>query len=271
MTYLHFLAVFIAPPLLLLALAPGRPHVPRLRFTLLGLPLVALAWTTPWDNYLVATGVWGYGDARVIGTIGYVPIEEYLFMLAQPLLAILWLTRLRLHEAREPEEPADPSVAFTRVAGAAFWLLVALAGALLLGEARTRYLGLILAWAAPVLSLQWWFTGDVVLTRSSRYAVAVLVPVLYLWLADGIAIHLGIWRISEQYTVGLSPAGLPIEEMTFFLVSHLLSVHGALLLLEPGRLAALFGNGAARQPEAPNLSHSAPAAGAPRSRPPANG
>jgi lycopene cyclase domain-containing protein len=243
LSYLAFLGVFIAPPLLLLAVAPGRPRVPRLGIALLALPLIALVYTTPWDNYLVARGVWGYGSGRVLGTIGYVPVEEYLFMLAQPLLAVGWLARCRLHEAPPGTAERGPLPFLrARTAGTVVWLCIAVVGALLLAHEPTRYLGLILAWAAPVLAAQWWFTGDVPLQRSWRYASAVVVPVLYLWLTDAIAIRLGTWSISERYTTGIAPLGLPVEEMTFFLVTHLLSVHGALLLLEPRRLA----RGAAR-------------------------
>ena len=42
--------------------------------------VLAVVYTTPWDNYLVATGVWYYNPALVTGiVIGYVPIEEYTF------------------------------------------------------------------------------------------------------------------------------------------------------------------------------------------------
>lgn len=231
MTYLAFLAIFVAPPLLALALAARKLRTPRFALAAVALPLIALAYTTPWDNYLVATGVWAYGDGRVIGTIGYVPVEEYLFMMAQSLAGVLWLVRCRLHEVPVAHAPA------ARALGAGLWLMVALTGALLLGRESTRYLGLIVAWAAPVLAIQWWFTGDVAVAAFRRYALVVAVPVLYLWLADAIAIRSGAWSISERFTVGVAPFGLPVEEMTFFLLTHLLSVHGALLLLQPARFA----------------------------------
>src|SRR5512144_832716 len=54
--------------------------------------IVAVIYTTPWDNYLVATGVWYYDPNLVSGIkIGWVPIEEYIFFVLQSLLAGLWL------------------------------------------------------------------------------------------------------------------------------------------------------------------------------------
>ena len=89
MSYLAFLLVFIVPPLLVLAWTQRRRlraiH-PRARRFLVLMAVIALVYTTPWDNYLIWRGVWSYGGDRVVGTIGYVPVEEYLFFLLQPLL-----------------------------------------------------------------------------------------------------------------------------------------------------------------------------------------
>lgn len=52
--------------------APGR--------ALLLHVVLAVVYTAPWDNYLVATGVWSYNPGLVTGvTLGWVPIEEYTF------------------------------------------------------------------------------------------------------------------------------------------------------------------------------------------------
>jgi lycopene cyclase domain-containing protein len=48
------------------------------------LATVAFVWTTPWDNYLVKSGVWGYGNNdRVLYVIGFVPVEEYCFFICK--------------------------------------------------------------------------------------------------------------------------------------------------------------------------------------------
>src|SRR5574342_63167 len=53
--------------------------------------LLAVLYTTVWDNYLVATGVWYYNPELVTGIlIGYVPIEEYSFFVVETILAGLW-------------------------------------------------------------------------------------------------------------------------------------------------------------------------------------
>ena len=234
MSYLAFHALFVLPPLLLLARAQwgraARIH-PRARLFLPLMAGIALLYTTPWDNYLVWRGVWSYGSERVIGTIGYVPVEEYLFFLLQPLLTGLWLYRLL-------PAPLAPAGAASRWGGALLYGAAALAGALLLRRPEGTYLGLILAWSAPVLALQWAYAGREIWARRRAWALGVAAPTLYLWAADGAAIRLGIWRISEAHTLGPSLGPLPLEEAVFFLATNLLVVQGLILFLYPPGTAA---------------------------------
>ena len=93
-SYLDVLLYFIAPPILILfgftIFHKSKDKSDLLRGTFL-LVVMALLWTTPWDNYLVASGIWSYGEGRVLGTIGYVPFEEYGFFCLQTLLVGLWV------------------------------------------------------------------------------------------------------------------------------------------------------------------------------------
>jgi lycopene cyclase domain-containing protein len=233
-SYLAFLLVFIVPPLLVLAWTQRRrlPGIHPRAGTFLGLmAVIALVYTTPWDNYLIWRGVWSYGGDRVVGTIGYVPVEEYLFFLLQPLLTGLWLCSLL---------PTFPSMAgsASRWTGALVYAAAAAAGVVLLGFEEGTYLGLILAWAAPVLALQWAYAGREIWARRRVFALAVGVPTLYLWAADAVAIHLQIWRISPAHTLGPSLGVLPLEEAVFFLVTNLLVVQGMILFLHPPARAA---------------------------------
>jgi lycopene beta-cyclase len=241
-TYLGFHAVFILPPLVILVWLQRRrirrihPRAPLFLGLIAG---IALAYTTIWDNYLVKRGVWGYGDDRVLGTIGYVPIEEYLFFLLQPVLVGLWLYRLLpagSNAAHRQADRAERRGGAVRWIGAALYAAAALAGIAFLGTRSGTYLGLILVWAAPVLAGQWAFAGGEIWVRRRVLAVAVMVPTLYLWAADAIAIHQGIWHISPVYTLGPALGPLPLEEAVFFLVTNLLVVQGLLLFLYPPRV-----------------------------------
>ena len=230
MTYLGFHAIFILPPLLALLALHRRRGLKRIHrragLYLVGLAAIALVYTTPWDNYLVWRGVWSYGEDRVIGAIGYVPVEEYLFFLLQPLLAGLWLYRLL------PAKPR-PASAGVRWIGGAVYAAAAAAGVFLLQSDAGTYLGLILAWAAPVLAMQWGWAGREIWARRRAWAIGVAVPTLYLWVADAVAIGSGIWTITPRFTLGPAVGPLPLEEAVFFLVTNLLVVQGLLLFLHP--------------------------------------
>ena len=250
MTYFQFHLVFILPLIGLLAwrtraaLLRGERLVGNLsgstRFGFLALfihVLIAVAYTTPWDNYLVYREVWGYPPGRVLFTIGYVPFEEYLFFIFQAVLTGLWLYWL----ARKLNAPA--ATLNSGVAKLARWgsfglsLLLAAVGLVALSFEAGTYLGLILVWAGPVWMLQTGFGGDWLLARWRLVTLGVMVPTVYLWLADRVAIGLNIWWISENFTVGFKPFGLPVEEALFFFVTNTFMVFGLTLALHPQALA----------------------------------
>lgn len=236
MSYFAFHLVFTLPPILLLALVQRQPLAGIGGFRAwLGLPLIvllALVYTTPWDNYLIWRDVWHYGTGRVVGTIGYVPVEEYLFFLLQPILTGLWLYWLlpRISEPVEQEHSTG-----VQTSGTLLWIVLSIVGALMLQWDRSVYLGLILVWAGPVLALQWAVGGQQLWAMRRTWLTGTLIPTLYLWCADRFAIRQGIWSISDVYTTGFELLGLPIEEATFFLVTNLLVTQGLLLLLLMGR------------------------------------
>ena len=240
MTYLQFHLVFIVPPILgLLYLQYRQGGAPAGRFdpggarTLPALGVIlalALAYTTPWDNHLVARGVWGYPPERVLATIGYVPVEEYAFFLLQPILTGLFLFALGRRTA-EPEPTAQGVRRMGGTIGTAFFVLLTALGFLLTGDDSTYYLGLILAWASPIAALQWAVGGGALVTHWRDVMAAVAIPTVYLWLADRIAIGLGIWYISPRYTTGVHLFGLPVEEALFFAYTNVIVVQGLLLFL----------------------------------------
>lgn len=235
MTYLFFHLTFILPPLLLLAgtLAESRTAdadvQARKRWAIPVISAFALSYTIPWDNYLVAKGVWDYGIDRVLMTIGYVPIEEYLFFVLQPILTGLFLLHL-LHRADQKGDAVRPRSAW--IGFLIFLILTGLGAAALLAEWDPGfYMGLILVWACPLLAAMWLYGGETYWAHRTSLIYGTLIPTLYLCIADAVAIATGVWSISSRFTLGVNLFGLPIEEATFFLVTNLLVVKGILLLL----------------------------------------
>ena len=202
--------------------------------------VMALLYTTPWDNYLVANGVWGYPEGKVLATIGHVPIEEYLFFVLQTVITglLLLILGIRFKESKAPN--ISESRLFRPIVAGGF-VFVAAVGLVLTQISWGLYLGLILVWACPILAIQWGFGGDFILRRAKLWVVAVSIPTIYFWFADRIAIGLNIWWISADYTTGIGLLGLPLEEAVFFLITNLMVVSGMLLVLERESRARLTG------------------------------
>jgi lycopene cyclase domain-containing protein len=242
MTYFGFLAIFIGPPLVFLVISnwrmrhrpfPTRLSAFRPLSVVLAHILVALLYTTPWDNYLVATGVWWYEPNLVTGlTLGWVPIEEYTFFIVQTLMTGLWLIWLaRKVQPAQGEIASHPGLRWvsTLILGV-FWVLSLLI--LATGWQPGTYLALILAWALPPIMLQTAFGADILWGYRRLVLPGFIIPTLYLSLADTFAIRSGTWTIDSLQTTGFHfPGGLPVEEFVFFLVTNLLISFGTTLVL----------------------------------------
>ena len=236
MTYLQFHLVFIFPAILVLGMiAYARRRRPRPgRDPGWALPLlaaVAFLYTTPWDNYLVYREVWTYGADRVLGTIGYVPIEEYVFFLLQPVLTGLWYFVVRSFGQKPDEAPAGAGRALV----ATYAALAVVGVVCLILSGHLLYLGLVLGWASPVLAGMAVLAGEKLIRWRRVLVAAVAPPTLYLWIADRYAIGAGIWDITDATRTGIDLFGLPVEEAVFFLVTNLLVVQGLLLFLNEGK------------------------------------
>jgi lycopene cyclase domain-containing protein len=238
LTYAGFLVVFLGPPLAVLLALTWRRLTPQFLVGTTIVGLLGLLYTVPWDNALIARGVWWYGEGAVLATIYRAPVEEYAFIVLQPILTALWLGLLRHRRNATADSDAVGDTATwtslswrTRFAGVGAGLLVGVVGAVMLSTDATFYVGAILAWAAPILVVQWAFGWTHLWRNRKLTALAVGVPTAYLGAADRIAIELGIWSLSPRYTTGVLVAGLPIEEGAFFLLTNVFVVQGLLLFL----------------------------------------
>ena len=244
MAYLYFLAVFVGIPTLFFALLNATLR--RLGFELPsslqawpaltvvgGHVLLALVYTTPWDNYLVATRVWWYNPDLVLGfTFGYVPFEEYLFFVGQTvLLGLALLAAGRLFP--NPALSFRPRP-FLRMGSAGLALVAWLFGLLLLlwDHLPGTYMGLELVWGMIPILIQFAFGADI-LWHHWRPVLWTLLPgTLYLAGADALAIRSGTWTIDPEQSLGVILGGiLPLEEFVFFLLTSSMVVFGVTLVI----------------------------------------
>ncbi|PJF21841.1 MAG: lycopene cyclase domain-containing protein [Phototrophicales bacterium] len=201
---------------------------------LIGHALTAVAYTTPWDNYLVASGVWNYDHNLVNGfKIGWVPIEEYNFFWLQSLLTGSWLQFLSRH-INTDQEAANPNtypLARVIVTGGLGIIWLQQFRDLIMYRERTRYLNLILSWALPPIMLQTAFGGDILWKYRKLVATSIITSTAYLGYIDSLAIGSGTWHIIPEKTIQWEVIdNLPFEELLFFFLTNVLLTFGVTLV-----------------------------------------
>lgn len=118
MTYWGYHLIFTLPWILILAWMVRR-RIRRSHLFCWGLVCtIVFAFTTPWDNYAVFLGIWGFGEGVSLGYpfagqalspenpggltwLGFIPFEEYSFFIIEATLACLLTLALLPH----PEKP----------------------------------------------------------------------------------------------------------------------------------------------------------------------
>lgn len=231
LTYLQFHLVFVLPVLALLAVAvylradtwSGPEPLSGLAILL----CLALVYTIPWDNLLIAEGVWWYGEGTTAGRLWQAPIGEYLFFVFQPIIVCLWLFQF----PRIEDVSLIRISLLTRGLGVLGGAVVSVVGYLMLGVDALYYLGAILFWSGPILSIHWGFGWPYLWRLRRTMLVGIAAPTLYLCTIDRIAIDMGIWVLSDTYTTGITVLGLPIEEGAFFFMTSVFAVQTLLMYM----------------------------------------
>ena len=232
MTYLEFLILFLLIPLSFLVYFFYTSNLPNKRDFLFGttaLAIIAFVYTTPWDNYLVMNNVWSYGIDRVQGVIGYVPIEEYCFFILQTYFTGLFCYRMQSFASVLKKK--DDNIYKKRYLVTFLYVLIFVMGVSSLFFETSFYLGLILVWSMPIIIFQWFVGSRYLVANKKLLFISTSIPTVYLWVADTIAINLNIWQINSKYILGISLAGLPFEEATFFMVTNLMLTQGLILFV----------------------------------------
>ncbi len=251
MTYFAFLAIFIGIPLALLSVITIRDYMQKrwmpIAFAgwmplkvIVGLCVVALIYTTPWDNYLVATSVWFYNPQLVAGIIiGWVPIEEYTFFVVLPIATGLWTLWLMRKMPINPTVPTWQSGAKVRQWATGitfvFWMMTCIVLGLSLTQTAWKpftYLALELSWFLVPIIIQLYFGADILLRHWRIVLTAIVTSTLYLSATDTVAIQQGTWAIDPAQSLPVLLGGLlPIEEFVFFGIVNILVVMGLTLVL----------------------------------------
>lgn len=224
LTYLEVHLYYIIPPTICLFLLfyPILSKYEKNKIFILS--LLAVVYTTPWDNYIVYRKAWWYRNDAVIAVIGFIPFEEYLFFVLQTTLTTLWTslcTRQNLHALQLRPIERRKKILFYYLPLIIFASLFVWGLIYAIPNTKTFYLGCFLWWSMPVVFLLWFIAGTYVINGIKTFAIAVIVPAIYLCYVDVIALKHDVWHINEATSLEIFPiANLPIEEIIFFFVSN---------------------------------------------------
>lgn len=100
------------------------------------------------------------------------------------------------------------------------------------------YIVLLLAWALPVMLGQYLFGRHYLHANWRIWLLAIVLPTMYLSLADALAIGQGIWTLNDERILGIKLFGrLPVEEVLFFFCTNVMVTQSVLLLRWEGKTA----------------------------------
>ena len=244
MTYFGFLLRFLLIPIIIFLAVTiwdsrNSKQIPgfkngRAVWTAIGAHiLLAVTYTTPWDNYLVATNVWYYNPKLVTGIVfGYVPIEEYTFFIVETVLSGLWWWFLS-RRLSPPSAEFKPNKKIIQISsGLLIFVWMIFTYLFFFGAEKWTYLSITLFWALPAILPQLLFGADILWHYRKLVFWAIMVPGMYLSLMDIVALSDTTWAISKSQTTGVLFFGiLPLEEVVFFFITNVLITFGMTLLL----------------------------------------
>lgn len=200
----------------------------------LTLILIAFFATLPWDSYLIRHGVWTYPPDAIAGPRLFgVPAEELFFFVVQTYITsmiYILLNKPVLHaQFLTNKHDSSSRSRSIRTVGQIFLVGCIAAGASLVRKGgQGTYLGLILVWACPFALLTWTFSGYFLIKPPLLcVATPIILPTVYLWVVDELALGRGTWAIESGTKLGWRLWGsLELEEAIFFLATNTLIVFG---------------------------------------------
>ena len=207
MTYLEYLLTFIILPIMvqigILSTLQVKYNkkisfIPSI-ISIILLSIIALIYTTPWDNYLVAHKIWYYDPHKVVGIVlGYVPIEEYSFFILQTIFVSLLLTiAVQLQIISLPNNNIthfdESRLVFVSML-TILWFICLIS--YVSGFETMLYMNLLLLWGLPPIIFQIIIGWKIMRKNAKAIILIILISSIYLSLTDFIAIFDVIWTIN---------------------------------------------------------------------------
>ena len=138
--------------------------------TTLPLALAAIVFSSIWDNLIFSKGVFTFDSHSMLGVIGAMPMEEWLWFVDHTTLASIFTLAIMgpcsdaalSSAARSPPLPHSAS---EKIMVLGLGVGVSAAGFALAftpgSNEHFLFLGVLMGFMPPVITLQWWFGGEI--------------------------------------------------------------------------------------------------------------
>lgn len=182
LTYIGTYLSYTLPVIGILTLIT-RPFINRLEIFKIGfISALAVIYTVPWYGYFVNYGARKYSPGVVLAVVGSVPVEEYVFVVAQTVLTLLWALMFVQWSTPCLNFNYDKrSYQLIRWIPISLLTVVTAAGyAMVVRGQETFYLGSILCWSSPAIAIMWYGAGNFFIKKIIPSSIAIVGPTLYM-------------------------------------------------------------------------------------------
>lgn len=207
---------------------------------------IALVQGAAWDNYGGGLGIWVFDHQSMLGVFGNIPYEEYSWICSDTLLSFFFA--LRLYTEFGDRNVVAKSKLKRR--GLAHWMILivlaygSLYGATLLISYPPEYffLGISLAFFLPFVAWQWAHSSNVFLANWKLWLASWLIPGLFTYVADCVAVNQGIWVFDyDKFTSGIWWFGvIQPEVLLIYVIACVVCAQPALAVLGEYDVPELF-------------------------------
>ena len=211
-TYVQLQMIFLVIPIVLCLLV-GKPLLhdstkeakTAARWFLLFLITIALVQGAVWDNYGASLGIWLFDQENMLGRFefSHIPIEEYLWILNDTILTYVFTLRLWTEFGGVASSEKNKEMHYLGLALLSFGTIFGIY-LLLQSDKSFFFLGISLGFFCPFIMWQWGHSSHVYLSNYKIWLASWIVPGVWTYLADCVAVNQGIWVFDyKRFTSGV--------------------------------------------------------------------
>lgn len=171
---------------------------------LVALVIMAVIQSTVWDNFGCHLGIWVFDQNNMLGKLPglFIPLEEYFWMMNDTLLTYVFTLRLWTEFTGRGKPIIQKHSTLYRDVGVGVLMSASILGMLFLifGESRFAFMGITMTFFLPVIAWQYYEGYEIFLSYPKIWISSWLVPGLWTYVLDCIAVNQGIWVFDYDYT-----------------------------------------------------------------------